>query len=93
MSVFAVVLDEPNPEVAARIQDQYPGHYRLNDTLFLVSSHEVAEKVAQAVGITGDQSSHLQSGVVFRLNHYYSGFTSRTLWEWLEQAEKYDERG
>jgi len=25
MSVFAVVLDEPNPDVAARIQGQYPG--------------------------------------------------------------------
>lgn len=93
MSIFAVVLDAPNADAAARVQSQYPDHYQLNDRLFLVSSDAVAEKVARAVGITENESEHIQSGVVFRLNHFYSGFTARALWEWLEQAEKRDERG
>jgi len=88
MSVFAVVLDAPNASAAARVQDQYPDHYPLSDTLFLVKSDDVAERVARAVGITADESARIQSGVVFRLDHFYSGFTSRALWEWLEQAEK-----
>ena len=72
-----------------RIQAEYPDYHQLSSTLFLVKSKSIAEKVAQAVGIKGDDS--IQSGVVFRLNHSYAGFTSRALWDWLEQAEAQEE--
>lgn len=87
MSVFAVVLDAQNPQAVERIQEKYPEHLKLNDTLFLVNSNAIAEKVAHAVGIKGEEDERIQSGVVFRLNHSYSGYTSRALWDWLEKVE------
>ena len=87
MSVFAVVLDAPNSKAVERIQQKYPDHYQLNDTLFLVNSDAITEKIAHAVGISDAEDKRIQSGVVFRLNHSYFGYTSRSLWEWLDNAE------
>lgn len=87
MSVFAVFLDKENPKAVKRIQAKYPDCLQLNDTLFLVQSDSIADKVAHVVGIKGDKKDQIQGGVVFRLNHSYSGYTSRALWDWLEQAE------
>lgn len=60
--------------------------FKHTDTFFLVvgNVYDVSENVAVAAGIKGEQRR--TSGVVFRLNGSYSGFTKRTLWEWLNDA-------
>lgn len=89
MSVFAVVLRESNSEVTERLKEAYPGFYKLNETFFLVEGSSLAETVAESVGIKGDDRIESASGVVFRLNNIaYSGFTVRSLWDWLQMTEE-----
>lgn len=88
MPVFAVVLNEPNGDVARRVGGKYPNHYKMNDTFFLVQGDGIAQSVSEAVGIKGDDRVEDARGVVFKINHSYSGFTSRALWDWLGQAEE-----
>ena len=64
------------------------GNYRLNDTFYLVQSATIAETVAIAAGIKGDDRVEAARGVVFKLNRSYSGYTARSLWDWLGQAEE-----
>ena len=83
MSIHAIVLSEANAEVSKRIEAQYPQHYALNNTFFLVRSDEITEKVAIDVGIKGDERTEDALGVVFKLNGTYAGYASRALWDWL----------
>lgn len=87
MRMFAVILNEANPEIAERIAESYPTHYRFSDTVFLVSDDALAETVSVNVGIKGDDRVDEARGVVFRLNGAYAGYTKRALWEWLSEAE------
>ena len=88
MRVFAVALNEPNPDIARRIEKEYPDHYRISETLCLVSEDVIAEDVAVSVGIKGGDRVEGASGVVFKLNNVYSGFSARSLWDWLSRAEE-----
>ena len=86
MSMFAIILRETNDEVTKRIREKYPTAYEMTETCFLVQSNFIAENVAVSVGIKGEDRIEEASGVVFRLNGSYAGFTARSLWDWLEQA-------
>ncbi len=88
MPVFAVVLNEPNAEVERRLNDSYPGHFRFSDTFYLVQTDDIADSIANGVGIKGDNRIEPARGVVFKLNRSYAGFTTRALWDWLSQAEE-----
>ena len=89
MSVFAVVLIEPNADVKRRIAEKFPGHLEYTPTFFLLESDLLAEVVAASVGIKGDDRIEEASGFVIKLEEFsYSGYTSRSLWEWLREAEK-----
>ena len=88
MNIYAIALKRSNPEVLSRIREAYPDAYSLTDTFFLVQSKGIAKTVAVSIGIKGDDRIKGASGVVFKLNHSYSGFTERALWEWLEQAQE-----
>ena len=86
--VFAIVLNDPNEAVAERISAKYPGAFKLSDTFFLVSGKTISAHIAAAVGIKGVDRIEDVLGVVFKLNDSYSGYNSRSLWEWLNQVEK-----
>lgn len=86
--VFAVVLDEPNAASWKRLQEAYPDLYTLNDTVSLVRTDGLAETVAVTAGIKGE--NRFVSGVVFKLNRAYSGYRSRSIWEWLGRGEESD---
>ena len=88
MRTFAIALNEANPDIVERIERKYPDHYRITDTSFLVADDTIAEKVAMAVGIKGDDRIENARGVVFKLNGAYSGYSSRSLWDWLTFAEE-----
>ena len=84
--IYAVALDNPEPAVEGRLKERYTKVFKQTDTLILVvgGANDVSEDVAVAAGIKGDQRE--VGGVVFRLNGSYSGYTKRTLWEWLQDA-------
>ena len=88
MNIFAIVLSADNPMVVQRIKEEYPNAYSLTSTFFLVQSNSIAEDVAIAAGIKGDEKVENARGVVFRLNGSYSGFTKSSLWDWLQQAQE-----
>ncbi len=89
MTVYAVLLRESNDEVAKRLFDHYKeeDYYCMSDTTYLVRSSTIAEKVAVAIGLKGEDRIEDASGVVFKLNHSFAGYSSRDLWDWLEQTE------
>ena len=88
MAVHMIVLSRPNDAVASRIQETYPDNYKITQTCCLVQSKDITQKIAVTVGIKGENRIDNATGAVFKLNGAYSGFASRALWEWLDQAEE-----
>ena len=90
--VFAVMLDAPSSEVDARIEKQHPNAHRHSDylTFLAVESDILTQTVATSLGIKPAKSSQssIASGVVFKLNSAYSGYTNPALWEWLRTARE-----
>lgn len=82
MNVFAVIFTDPNPQAAEHLRAAFAGAYELvPNTVYLVRSDQLSADVAQQAGIKSD--NRVSRGAVFKLNHAYSGYTSRSLWEWL----------
>lgn len=89
MSVFAIILSEEHEGVRGRIQTQYPGHFPYSPTFFLIEADKLTEDIAIEVGLKGDNRFEESSGFVLKLDPLiYSGYTARSLWEWLGEAEK-----
>ena len=87
MNVYAVMLNDSNRDVRVRLEQKYgPDNIYLIGNAFLVRTTELAEGVAIAAGIKGED--RFATGVVFKLNRAYAGFTARSLWDWLGQAEQ-----
>ena len=88
--LFAIVLNEPNREVDGRIAEVYPKRFKYTDTCYLVAFDEqvITEDIAEKVGLKGEDRIEDASGVVFKLNSAYSGYTKKTLWEWLNSVEE-----
>lgn len=86
--LFAVVLHKPHAEIETRLSDAYPEHHKYTDTFYLVCTESsiVTSDIAEAVGLKGDNRIEESSGVVFKMNSAFSGYTQRSLWEWLESA-------
>ena len=86
--LFAVFLHSPNSEVGERIEEKYPINYRYTDNIYLIcqDSPVVTQKVAETIGIRGENRIEDSSGVVFKLNDAYSGHTHRALWGWLNSV-------
>ena len=90
LRVFGVMLQAPDPTVITRLKERYPSHYKATDAFYLVASDEIAQEIATTIGVRPGEGSDEQPavpGVVFRLNGLYSGYFSRSLWEWLLNYE------
>ena len=90
MRVFVVALDADG-EVASemveeRLKRSVSDFYRLSPSVFVVSADLLSSELANAAGIKGDDRLSDATGVVFRIDGY-SGFTDRSLWEWMEKVE------
>ena len=89
MAVFAIALIQPNQEVIRLINSKYPGRYEYNSTLYLIEADALAEAVAVNVGIKGENRVTDASGFVIKLEEFsYSGYTTRSLWDWFKSVEK-----
>ena len=82
MNAFMVVFTEPSAQAAEHLRGQFPECYELvENTVYLVRSEELSSDVAVKAGFKSDP--RISTGAVFKMNHAYSGYTSRSLWEWL----------
>ena len=83
MNVFVVVFTDPDPAAVQHLRKNFPGLYEMvPNTVCLVRSEELSSDVAIKAGIKSEP--RISKGAVFKLNHAYSGFTSKSLWEWLD---------
>ena len=87
IQLFAIVLPRKNEEVVDRIRDQYSEYYEVSDTFFIVATDSLTNIIAEAIGIKGENRIEGSSAVIFKLNGAYSGYATRSLWEWLEKVE------
>ena len=89
MPQFLIIFDEPSAEAEARLQEHYPDHYSYHSDapVYLVRNDGISEQIAKTVGMSGDDK--IVTGVVFKLNSAFSGYTNGAIWEWLQQS--YDE--
>ena len=90
MSTFAVILNEPNDEVVARLKEAYPepDHLELNRTVYLLAGDLLIENVIERLGFKGEHAIDDAVGIVLRLNGTYSGRNYRSVWDWLARAEE-----
>ena len=89
VSTYVVALRRPHEEMRKRIRSAYPNAYEYTNTLFLIrgDSFTLARDVAARIGLKGEGRMEDASGVVFKLNRGYSGFTQPSLWDWLSNSE------
>ena len=87
MNVFGILIHDPDERVGDRLRRKYGTEslYEVSPTTILLRTKELTEDVAVAAGIKGKE--RIVTGVVFKLNRAYAGYTSRSLWQWLQLAE------
>ena len=85
MPQLLVIFDKPSPEAETRLKAHYPDHYSYHSDApaYLVHYEGISEQIAKTVGMSGDDKS--ATGVVFKLNFAFSGYTNGAIWEWLQQ--------
>ena len=85
--VLAVVLDKPQGKVLERLGKEFANVFEYSSTFLLVpvDLSVSTSDVAQKAGIKGRARD--ATGVVFKLNSAYSGYTRKELWEWLTDVE------
>ena len=88
MVLHAIVLQEANEEVFARVEEKYRLNYPVSDKCLLVRSDDISERIAANVGLKGDTRIEGAAGAVFKLNGAYAGYASSGLWEWLALEER-----
>lgn len=82
MNVFVVIFTDPSSDAIDHLRKSFPNLYEMvPKTVCLVRSDELSSDVALKAGIKS--TPRVAKGAVFKLNHAYSGFTSKSLWEWL----------
>ena len=89
--LFAVVLDDDSSNKGAtyeRLKKKFDRVYKHKDTLILVACPPdvLTREIAEVSGIRGAGREPRETGVVFKLNKGYSGFTNKALWEWLSDV-------
>ena len=83
--LFAVVVDndEHKERVVQNLRRSPHTTYDHEGAIILVSSpRAMSQDISTAAGLGAETT-----GVVFRLNGAYSGYTSQSLWEWLGDQE------
>ncbi len=90
MPTFAVILEQKNDQLKARLESAYPGnsHAALSETAYLVTSNETVSDVAKTVGISGPEFIEEVLGLVLKLNGAYSGRYYTEIWDWFKNVER-----
>ena len=90
MAIFVVVLDRDAPELfKGKINELYPLSYRYTDNVFFIEDDNIPETIANRLGIkVEDENQRTTTGAVFGLDGSYSGYTAKSLWDWLRRIEK-----
>ena len=89
MSIYLVVLNEPDEGAWERLKNKWPkpNHYILTDRLAFISPKEVllTEDITHAVGMNNEFDT---TGFVTEVRYgTINGWNRQALWEWLEKNQ------
>jgi hypothetical protein len=87
MTVFAILLPEPQPTLVEAIVRAFPDdHFSLSETQWLVSSpltvHDVTEKI-EVYSVKNPSAPSVGNAVVFSTSSYF-GKAPGAVWEWIK---------
>jgi hypothetical protein len=89
VSNFVVMIDEREHYDAVKklANEKYPGYYEhaSADNVILVHAETTAESVAKELGIKANEKEQRYPGAVLKLNAAHAGYTSSSLWDWLDE--------
>ena len=82
MTVFLIVSDDDNPDLAGRIAEVFPedNHYVLSNNQWLVDASKTTDEVAKSLDVIGGNFGKV---VVFSVTGH-SGYHKQSLWEWMQ---------
>jgi hypothetical protein len=87
MTIFAVLMPTPQPQLVERIRSAYnSNYYQLNDTQWLISSSGTAIDLTTKLGIADPQNLNAQPtgiAIVFATSAYY-GRAPQPVWDWIK---------
>jgi len=89
MTIFAILMPQPQPALAEEIKRLYPhDHLVLNETQWLVSSKQTVTEVSHAIGVSSpdpDPAKHTPKGlaVIFATSSYF-GRAPANVWDWIK---------
>lgn len=82
MAIFAVLADEPHPELGAKIISMFPGDQslRLSDCQWLISAPLISQALADQLDVKSGVYGRV---LVLLATASGSGWHSKSVWEWL----------
>lgn len=87
MTIYAVFINEPNPEAWRRIEEFWGRRsYFLTDNMAFVATKAPAltEEIAEHAGVNAETGA---SGVVTEIAAYH-GYNKPALWEWMSKHDE-----
>jgi hypothetical protein len=88
MAIFAVLSEEPNAKLEARLDKMFEGDLKLkiSDSQWLVVADKLAGTLADEIGIKKGEYGRV---IVLRASSSGSGWHRKSIWDWLNlQAER-----
>lgn len=84
LSMYIVVAETGTNAINDRV-DSFDDTYKYNDNTFLIRTTESIDYINEKLGFS--ENSDETTGVVFRLNSAFSGYTHEELWDWIYKKE------
>ena len=85
MTVYAVILNSPDPVTTQRITQRWPRHYVLSDSVFFLTQEDPSTtvEVAEAIGMNEERKV---LGIVIEVGGNNFGYNYQRLWEWFSKV-------
>jgi len=87
MTIFAILMQVPQPKVVAEIERYFSGNFlKLTDTQYLVSSTGTTTELSAKLGVFDAANPAVPStgnAVIFATSSYF-GRAPANVWEWMK---------
>jgi hypothetical protein len=96
MTIFAVLMPAPQPQIAAAIQAAYPDdHLSITDTQWLISGSGTAIDVTAKIGVYDSKNPEKPAGgsaIIIAMAAYY-GRAPTPVWDWIKAKQESSPHG
>ncbi|MBV9932445.1 MAG: hypothetical protein JO013_16085 [Alphaproteobacteria bacterium] len=83
MTIFAVMAEKPNPELARKIASLFPNQFcTLTDSQWLIVDDAIPREVSEKLGVREGEYGRV---MVIQTTGAGAGWHNKTVWEWLNQ--------